>query len=221
MVRCAVRLVGATLGLTLAATGLRAQTPQILTGAIPARAVGRTHDCSGYYPASAQRHNLSGSVIIGYDVERDGRLTHIAVERSSGVAELDRAAVTCVSERWRDTPALRDGRAVPSPGHRAAIQFELQDSGPLSGAFSWSPSKSTRAPTATPPVEDTGTFDALEFALWTLGPLAILAWLVRWSRLWVFRRRDCPSCGARNRSIVPFTDPGYCSSCGVKFAELG
>ena len=217
----AARLFVATLSLTLVATGLRAQTPQTVAGVTPARAVGHTHGCAGYYPASAQRLNLSGRVLVGYDVQSDGRLTHVVVVRSSGIAELDRAALTCVSERWRDTPAMRDGIAVASPGHQAMIQFELQESAPqprAPGAFVWSPSRN--APVTAPLDEDTGTFDALEFALWTLGPLAILAWLVRWSRLWVFRRRDCPSCGARNRSIVPFTDPGYCSSCGVKFAEL-
>jgi len=218
----AAKLFVATLSLMLAATGLHAQTSQILTGAIPARAIGHTHDCSGYYPASAQRLNLSGSVIIGYDVQSDGRLTHIAVRRSSGVAELDRAALKCVSERWRDSPATRDGVAVASPNHQAMIQFELQDSAPpsgLRGAFALPPSGPPPAPAATLPANDTGTFDALEFALWTLGPLAILAWILRGARLWVFRRRDCPSCGARNRSIVPFTDPRYCSSCGIKFAD--
>ncbi|MEJ0041427.1 MAG: energy transducer TonB [Rhizomicrobium sp.] len=215
----AARLVVASLIASLAATGLRAQTPQGPSASTPARAVGRTHDCSGYYPPSAERRSRSGDVLVQYDVEADGRLTHIVVLRSSGFAELDRAAQTCVSEHWRDLPATRGGVAVASPAHRAIIEFRLTESTPEPGGrIALLPG--AKMPAAVPSTADTGDYDALAFFVWTLGPLAVVAWLVYGSRLWVFRRRDCPSCGARNRSIVPFAEAGYCSSCGIKFAPL-
>jgi TonB family protein len=210
----AARLLVATLGLIASATAGHSQ--QIQTApSTPARALGHTHDCSDYYPPIAARLSQSGTVLIQYDVKADGRLAHVVVVRSSGFWQLDHAALTCVSERWRDLPARRDGVAVVSPRHQALIQFKLIDSAPASRA------PTMAAPLATPPatgLSDTGTRDALTFFIWALGPLAIVAWLVRWTRLYIFRRRDCPSCGARNRSIVPFVDAGYCSSCGVKFA---
>jgi len=209
----------------LSAQAQAAQTSNVLptTGDRPAIAVGRTHDCVDYYPAVSQRLNQSGNVLIRYDVEADGRLTHIAVQKSSGFPQLDLAAQTCVSQRWRDVPAMRGGVAVASRGHQAIIQFVLMQTPPATapattplGSFPLPHGAS--APASTAPDSDTGTHDAETFLVWTLGPLAILAWLVFWARLWVFRRRDCPSCGAVNRSIVPFGEAGYCSSCGTKFA---
>jgi protein TonB len=188
---------------------------------VPSRALADSHNCAGYYPALSQRLSQSGSVLIGYDVSADGALTNVAVLQSSGFKGLDDAALLCVSQHWRNTPAMKHGVPVRSPGHRAIIQFTL--SGSEAGLSMFRPYAMTAGrdkpgPVADIATADTGYSDMWEFLIWTLGPLAVIGWFVRWSRLFVFRRRDCPACDARNRGIVPFTLPGYCSTCGSKFA---
>jgi len=56
----------------------------------------------------------------------DGVIGNVAVVKSSGAARLDAAAVACVREKWRDTPALQGDTPVPSPGHVAAILFSVE-----------------------------------------------------------------------------------------------
>ena len=199
-------------------------TPQSTT---PSRAVGGTHHCSDYYPDLSRRLNESGDVLVRYDVEADGTLSNIKVEHSSGFERLDRAALQCVTQRWRNTPARLGGIAVGSPYHQAIIRFTLHETPvlPVAPGMQGAPNLPglpgyPAAPIANTPVADAGDTDAVEALIWTLGPLAILAWLVRGTRLFVFKRRDCPACHARNRSILPFTQPGYCSSCGIKFAPV-
>ena len=94
-------------------------------GLTPSRAVGRTHDCAGYYPDTARRANESGDVMVRYDVGADGAISHVTVARSSGHADLDNAAAACVTAQWRNTPARQNGVAVASPGHLAIIRFTL------------------------------------------------------------------------------------------------
>jgi protein TonB len=91
----------------------------------PAKAVGRTHDCQSYYPDLSRRLNESGNVLIHYDVGVDGAITNVGVAKSSGSDRLDQAAVSCVSGKWKDTPAMQGNTAVASPGHQALIQFTL------------------------------------------------------------------------------------------------
>src|SRR5215469_5200553 len=91
----------------------------------PAKAVGRTHDCQSYYPDLSRRLNESGNVLIHYDVGVDGSITNVGVAKSSGSDRLDQAAVSCVSSKWKDTPAMQGSTAVASPGHQALIQFTL------------------------------------------------------------------------------------------------
>ena len=124
----------------------------------------------------------------------------------------------------RNTPARRDGAAVASPGHIANIQFLLHDDSTAPQAYALPPGAQVPAATAaaTAPAaatdQDTGDSDALDFVLRYGGALAIAAWIVIALRRWIFRARTCPSCAAPNRGIVPFLLPGYCSSCGTKFA---
>jgi protein TonB len=91
----------------------------------PAKAVGRTHDCQSYYPDLSRRLNESGNVLIHYDVGVDGAITNVGVAKSSGSDRLDQAAVSCVSSKWKDTPAMQGNTPVASPGHQALIQFTL------------------------------------------------------------------------------------------------
>ena len=100
--------------------------PISATGDSPSRAVGTTHNCSGYYPDIARRMNQSGDVMVGYDVAADGAIGNVTVLKSSGSPVLDNAAVSCVAVHWRNTPARKGGIAVASPGHRAIVRFTLR-----------------------------------------------------------------------------------------------
>ncbi|HEX4304341.1 MAG TPA: energy transducer TonB [Rhizomicrobium sp.] len=91
----------------------------------PSKAVGRTHDCASYFPDLSRRLNESGNVLIHYDVGVDGSISNVGISKSSGSERLDNAAVSCVSSRWRNTPAMQGETAVASPNHQAIIQFTL------------------------------------------------------------------------------------------------
>jgi len=59
-------------------------------------------------------------------VSEDGRVTQISVQRSSGFAALDDAALAAV-HKWRWSPTVRDGRPVAITG-LVQIPFVLRDS---------------------------------------------------------------------------------------------
>ena len=90
-----------------------------------AKALGRTHDCTSYFPDLSRRLNESGDVLIRYDVGIDGAITGVAVAKSSGSERLDNAAVSCVSSKWRDSPAMNGATPVASPDHQAIVRFSL------------------------------------------------------------------------------------------------
>ena len=89
------------------------------------KAVGRTHDCATYFPDLSRRLNESGDVLVHYDVGVDGAISNVGIAKSSGSDRLDQAAISCVSSRWRNTPAMQGTQAVASPGHQAIIRFSL------------------------------------------------------------------------------------------------
>ncbi len=91
----------------------------------PSKAVGRTHDCATYYPDLSRRLNESGDVLVHYDVGVDGSINNVGVAKSSGSDRLDQAAVSCVSSRWRNTPAMNGDTPVASPNHQAIVRFSL------------------------------------------------------------------------------------------------
>jgi len=96
--------------------------PTVVT---PSHALGRSHDCASFYPDLSKRLSESGDVLVHYDVGIDGSITNVGVAKSSGSDRLDRAAVTCVSTRWRNSPAMNGETAVASPGHEAIVRFTL------------------------------------------------------------------------------------------------
>jgi protein TonB len=96
------------------------------TAATPSKAIGRSHDCASFYPDLSKRMNESGDVLVHYDVGIDGAISNVGVAKSSGSDRLDQAAVTCVSTRWRNSPAMNaDNTPVASPGHQAIVRFTL------------------------------------------------------------------------------------------------
>ena len=100
-------------------------TPPRADTTVPSKALGRTHDCQTFYPDISKRLNESGDVLVHYDVGTDGAITNVGVAKSSGSDRLDQAAVSCVSTRWRNTPAMNGSTPIASPGHQAIVRFSL------------------------------------------------------------------------------------------------
>jgi TonB family protein len=91
----------------------------------PSRAVGRTHDCSSRYPDISRMLWEGGDVQVSYDVDDKGSISNVSLVKTSGSERLDRAALSCVSTLWRNTPAARDGVPIASPGHQAIVRFAI------------------------------------------------------------------------------------------------
>lgn len=72
------------------------------------------------YPPGARQRGVEGEVLVTFTVEPDGHVIAVAIDKSSGHAELDQAAV-----------AMLQGATVPAPGAAAKrtvrIHFRLDD----------------------------------------------------------------------------------------------
>lgn len=64
------------------------------------------------YPPAALRRGESGSVVLRVEVDATGRPYGVALVQRSGSRDLDRAATEAV-RRWKFTPAMSNGQAVP------------------------------------------------------------------------------------------------------------
>ena len=77
------------------------------------------------YPLLAIRQGAQGKVLLLVDVLTDGRAGRIELEKSSGHAALDAAAINAV-RAWRFTPARKDG-LLAAQTVSIPIQFNLKD----------------------------------------------------------------------------------------------
>lgn len=77
------------------------------------------------YPLIARRNGEQGTVTLRVRVTRTGEPGSVVLERSSGSAALDAAALATVKE-WRFVPARRDGEAVEA-SVLVPIVFRLRD----------------------------------------------------------------------------------------------
>ncbi len=77
------------------------------------------------YPDSARREGKEGRVILRVLVDERGRSRSVEVDRSSGNAALDQAAVTAV-QHWRFSPA-RSGDTPVETWVKIPIDFQLTD----------------------------------------------------------------------------------------------
>jgi len=75
---------------------------------------GAAHVCVKFYPEAALKTNAQGTTLVSFKIEPDGSVKDPAVVNSSGNADLDWAAVTCVSS-WRYKPAIQNGRPAEVP----------------------------------------------------------------------------------------------------------
>jgi periplasmic protein TonB len=77
------------------------------------------------YPASARRQGVEGIATLRFIVLANGRVGQIAVSRSAGHVDLDRAAVDAV-RTWRFDPARRGKEAV-AVWVTLPVRFELHN----------------------------------------------------------------------------------------------
>lgn len=75
------------------------------------------------YPTESRRAREQGTVKLLVLVGADGKVADISVAGSSGSQRLDRAALQAV-RRWRWSPTMRDGSAMPVRGY-VTIPFVL------------------------------------------------------------------------------------------------
>lgn len=76
-----------------------------------------------FYPASARRRGIEGTVTLRIQVGTDGRPAGVRIHESSGFTPLDLAAVEAVW-LWRFEPARRNGRPVTAEVE-VPIRFRL------------------------------------------------------------------------------------------------
>ena len=91
-----------------------------------------------FYPMTARRDELSGTILLQIAADDTGCLQHIEVIRSSGAPELDAAALDLVA-RSQFAPAVRDGKPVGTTA-RLPVVFKLDnvpsaDARPSTGAL--------------------------------------------------------------------------------------
>lgn len=75
------------------------------------------------YPADALKEGKTGVVVLVVDIDARGAVTGMKVERSSGDARFDAAALESAA-KWKFTPATKKGRAVASKV-RVPVEFAL------------------------------------------------------------------------------------------------
>ncbi len=75
------------------------------------------------YPPAAARAQIEGTVILVIDVDANGNVTNVSVEKSSRNRDLDRAAIEA-ARKWSFAPAMKEGR--PAAGRvRVPVDFNL------------------------------------------------------------------------------------------------
>jgi|SRR5579871_3714226 len=76
--------------------------------------IGRPHSCIQKYPETAQRLGEEGTTVLAFTVTADGDVENPSVATSSGHADLDEAAMECVSH-WKYKAAIQNGVPVALP----------------------------------------------------------------------------------------------------------
>jgi protein TonB len=69
------------------------------------------HNCDNYYPPSAQRLGMGGTVGVKITVGADGEVANAEVLSSSSHDNLDEAAMKCV-KTWHYHPATKNGQPI-------------------------------------------------------------------------------------------------------------
>ena len=77
------------------------------------------------YPVIAQENGIQGRVICQFVVEKDGKLSNIHVERSSGDASLDKEAIRVINSMPKWKPGKQRGKPVRVK-YTIPVNFRLQ-----------------------------------------------------------------------------------------------
>jgi TonB family protein len=85
--------------------------------------IGKRHTCTLGYPLEALEQRAEGTTTLQFHVATDGSVKAPSVSRSSGRADLDTVAISCVSA-WHYKPAVKDGAPVEMPWH-ADIRWKV------------------------------------------------------------------------------------------------
>ena len=95
---------------TLADSGT--QVPTEAPVELPRTDAGHLNNPAPAYPSLSRRFGEEGRVLLDVYILADGRVGEITLNRSSGFARLDHAALETV-RNWRYMPARRGGEAIP------------------------------------------------------------------------------------------------------------
>jgi periplasmic protein TonB len=87
--------------------------------------IGRKHECMSGYPPVSRRLSEQGTALVKYVISDTGEVTSASVQKSSGYARLDEAAVQCVRD-WRFKPATQGGRPI-AVSSQANIIYRLTE----------------------------------------------------------------------------------------------
>src|SRR5436305_9514415 len=91
-----------------------AETVSNFPGQHPAVTTMRPHGCTGLYPQAARKVNASGTTTVRFVIGTDGNISQPSVDKSSGNADLDQAALACVTQ-WHYIAARQNGVPVAVP----------------------------------------------------------------------------------------------------------
>jgi TonB family protein len=82
------------------------------------------HGCSTWRTYSSKPHFPDHPIraVIGYDLTADGTVGKVHLVESSGDADFDEAALSCLTQRKHMPPHLRDGVPVDAPNQTTIIQ---------------------------------------------------------------------------------------------------
>lgn len=102
--------------------GLAVAAPQLIASAD--RGLQVVHAPPPPYPGLALARQLEGEVLLRVQIDAEGRVTAVDIERSSGHRMLDQAARMQVLRRWQFAPASTNGRPAAAQG-LVPIRFRI------------------------------------------------------------------------------------------------
>ncbi|MGO2011842.1 MAG: energy transducer TonB [Pseudoalteromonas sp.] len=76
------------------------------------------------YPLKAKRRGYQGVAILQIELAKDGAITNLTILKSSGFAELDKAALNNASQ-WQFHPVIRDNQTIRAR-FNVPIEFSLR-----------------------------------------------------------------------------------------------
>lgn len=84
------------------------------------------------YPADALKEGKTGVTVLVVEIDAQGGVTGVKIDRSSGDARLDAAAQEAAA-RWRFMPAMKQGKPVASKV-RVPVEFAMDEPGDAAAA---------------------------------------------------------------------------------------